>query len=349
MRKFLVIGFFGLSSTFGLFFCGVHELGLSEAKMVEALQEALVLGSKTAAFNLGDSTCASDLASAGECATGYLGNKLVEIAVPDTVKNVLSQISSFTNKLDNLNMPPAIAAAFNTSLNAYLGSSSALMKPSLDAQSAAISIGALSSLGGYADDIKKALNRGAEQAAPASVDVFKSAIFGMSFSDAKGVLLGESSAATSYLHNVTYNGLQIAFKPLIKEPLDLLNPNKYWKPIASNYNSFKTAYSSTLSSSALQGAISLHNNLASNSNKFNISSLPRLPYSDADLPDDLSSYLSEYATGKALDGLFFMVGKQEASLRADPWGTVSAVGSFISDTVGELLGSVFSKAKDDDL
>jgi hypothetical protein len=266
--------------------------------MVEALQEALVLGSKTAASNLGDSTtCAASMRAAGGCITGFLGNELVEIIVPDTVKNVLDKISLFAN---------AITAI-----------------PGLQSS-------ALSGLSDYGDSIKVALNRGAEQAAPASVEVFKKAILGMSFSDAKGVLMGDSIAATSYLKTTTYDGLQGAFASIIKQPLDLLNPNKFWKPIASAYNSFANSYSSSLDNPLVSAL-----------------SPPSLPYNE--LPEDISQYLSEYATGKALDGLFLMVGKQETALRADPWGTISSLGKFLNNGVGDLLGNVFEKAKNGDL
>jgi hypothetical protein len=240
-----------------------------------------------------------------------LGNKLVEIAVPDTVMDVLNRINSFTSTIDALN--PTVKNA----LGAALGMSS----------------NALSGLGRYGDSIKTALNRGAEQAAPMSIDVFRGAILGMSFSDAKGMLLGDSVAATTYLHKTTYSGLQSAFAPIIKEPLNLLNPNKFWSPVASTYNSFASSYSNISSNNALNTALTITG-----------SHLPSLPYNA--LPTDISQYLSEYATGKALDGLFLMVGKQETALRADPWGTVKAVGGYISDTVGELLGDVFGRAKD---
>jgi len=182
------------------------------------------------------------------------------------------------------------------------------------------------------------LNRGAEQAAPNSIDVFRDAIFGMSFSDARGMLLGDSVAATTYLHTTTYSGLQKAFAPIIREPLNLLNPNKFWRPLVSDYKSFASKYSS------------VKNGINSNlllSNALGNSTLPSLPYSD--LPEDISTYLSEYATGKALDGLFKMVGKQETQLRADPWGTVKALGGLVTDTVGDLLGDIFSKAKNGSL
>jgi hypothetical protein len=301
-------------SGFGLFSCGLHDIlplndyGITDKKMVEALQEALVLGSRTAALNLGDSSCESNLAELGNCTKGYLGNKLVEIILPDTVSRVLNQINSFTNKLDALPSP------VKSTLQSAVGS--------LD-------------FSGYANSLKNALNRGAEQAAPASVDVFKNAIFGMSFVDAKNVLLGDSVAATSYLHTTTYSGLQNAFGPIIKKPLDLLNPNQHWKPIADAYNSFATLYTNTINS---YNSINPYNKIDLSDSKY------RLPYSSLDT--DLSESLANWATGKALDGLFLMVGKQETKLRADPWGTVKALGGFITDTVGDLLTDVFGSAKD---
>jgi hypothetical protein len=321
MRKFLVIGVFGLMSSFGLFFCGLHDFykGAPEDRMVEALQEALFLGSQTAAKNLGNSSCAESTAQAGQCITGYLGNKLVEIALPDTVKEVLDKINTFTNTFSNtLN---GLQPGVKTSLLNALGSS----------------YNSLSTLGKYGDSIKVALNRGAEKAAPQSVEVFKEAIFGMGITNAKGILMGNEIAATSYLRSTTFNGLQTSFKPIIKEPLDLLKINSYWEPIAKNYKAFAIAYSDFLSFPLLP-------NLG-----LNPAQMPALPlqFDNNSLPDDLSSYLSGYASGKALDGLFYMVGTQESKLRADPLGAVKAAGGFISDAVGDLLVDIFGKAKDD--
>jgi hypothetical protein len=317
MRNTFFAGLLAIAVSF-LFSCGLHELiptdDLSESKAIEAMKEALILGSKTAAANLGDSSCEENLSALGECTKGYLGNKLVEIALPDTVANVLDKISSFSKALDIL---PNSAKSL---LQAGIGNQ----------------YNSISGLEEYATNIKTALNRGAELAAPNSIDVFKEAIFGMSFSDVNEILFGDSIAATSYLEATTYNGLKTAFAPIIKEPLDLLKPNKYWEPLASNYNSFANAYSNF--SNSINSNTLLKNALGN-------SALPSLPYSG--LPEDLSGFLAEYATGKALDGLFLMVGKQESKLRADPWGTVRAVGEFITDTVGELLGKVFSSAKGD--
>ncbi len=267
MRKLFFICFFSLFSAFGLFSCGLHEIldaSTSETKMVKALQEALFLGSQTAALTLGDSSCKSK-----DCVTGYLGNKLVEIALPPKVKEVVDAVKSVP------------------------GVNSIVEK--------------------YADSIRIALNRGAEKAAPGSVNVFKDAIFGMSFSDAKGILQGNDTAATSYLKVNTYDGLQIAFGPIIEEPLNSLGINDYWKLLASSYNSYVKMVGGTA------------------------------------LPADLSDYLAKYATGKALDGLFKMVGIQETKLRQDPLGAVKDAGDLISDATGGLLTDVFGKAKDGSL
>jgi len=312
MRKFLIACSLGAVATFGLFSCGQHFFDDQdpEARMVQALQEALVLGSRTAADNLGNSSCTASLQAVKGCTTGYLGNALVEILVPDTVKNVLKGIKSFTNNVDKVisNLSPETQYALNAALNKT-------------------SYNAVSKLSEYGDSIRFALNRGAEQAAPKSIDVFKDAILGMSFSDARGVLLGDGSAATTYLHTTTYSGLQSAFAPIIGGFLQKLNLDEFWGLIARNYNSFLSQYSNIRSIS---------------------SALPEPAYSKG-LPENLSKDLSEYATGKALDGLFTMVGKQETQLRADPWGTVKALGGYLTDTVSELLGDVFSKAKNGSL
>jgi len=328
MRKFIFIAFFSLVFSFSLLSCGLHALDdLSDSKIVEALQQALVLGSKTAASNLG-TPCAG---SSTSCATGYLGNKLVEIALPDTIQNVLNKIDSFTKEIDK------ITSVIPNSL----------LKSSADAGSIqAISLSDISTLrnnlSGLGGRIKDTLNRGAERAAPQSVDLFTDAILGMSFSDARGILFGnDNTAATSYLKEATFNGLQGIFGGILKNCLEELKLNSFWKPyIANPYNSFASTYSSYKSS--LQSAVDTYNKNPFNGSK--LSAAPELPY--ARLGEDLSGDLSKYATGKALDGLFYMVGEQESKLRADPWGAVKSVGNLVSDAVGDLLGNVFSKAKE---
>jgi len=282
------------------------EIGeiMTEGRMAEALQEALALGSRTAALNLTDSSCTSDLIAVKGCSTGYLGNKLVEIAVPDTITRVFSKIDDFAKTMkpvfDNLHF----GTEYKTPLQILLESDD------------------------YKESIKVALNRGAEQAAPASVAVFRDAIFGMSFDDAKDILMGSDTAATSYLRDRTYNGLRHTFKPLLEKPLNQLNPNKYWRGIAHEYNKLAEFYRKN------------------DWGRYEYLGMPGLPYQS--LPEDLVDYLANYATSWALDGLFTMVGKQEAKLKADPLGAINEVkelGNMLSDATGDLLNDVFGKAK----
>ncbi|MDR2554084.1 MAG: DUF4197 domain-containing protein [Fibromonadaceae bacterium] len=342
MRKYIFIAFFSLALSLGLLSCGIHGLlsdELSESKIVEALQEALFLGSKTAAENL-----STPCANMGNCTSGYLGNKqkidlvgtTLEILLPDTIKHVLDTIDYFTDKFNAL--PSSILSAINTAMNlsGHLSKPSATAGP---AQSASLNFSNLSGLGSR---IKDTLNMGAERAAPKSVDLFRDAIFEMSFSNARSILFGNDSiAATSYLRDKTKTELQGVFGGILESCLNELHLNEFWGPVASNYNSFANAYKSAIISSGVTSTLNVYNSSLPESRKVK---LPGLPYDN--LGADLSGDLSKYATGRALDGLFYMVGVQESKLRADPWGTVRAVGGFITDAVGDLLGSVFSKAKE---
>jgi len=341
MRKYIFIALFSLAFSLGLLSCGIHGLSdeLSDSKIVEALQEALFLGSKTAADNL-----SKPCTNMGNCTSGYLGNKqkidllgtTLEILLPKEIGDVLNNIDSFTDKYDAL--PPTVRSAINTAmnLNGYLS------KPSATAGSAQSASLSFSNLRGLGSRIKDTLNIGAERAAPQSVDLFKKAIFEMSFSNARNILFGDDSiAATSYLKDKTKPELQGVFSDILESCLNELHVNEFWGPIARGYNEFATAYSSAMSNSFVSSTLASYNRDKPESSKVK---LPGLPYNN--LGANLSHDLSEYATGRALDGLFYMVGVQESKLRADPWGTVRAVGGFITDTIGDLLGNVFSKAKE---
>lgn len=281
---------------------------LSENEIISGLQESLVLGSKTAALDLGE-------------VDGYLANELVKIAIPDTIEQYFDEV-------DKLEAAAKKALSLSKASNRALGKQSTAQLLALEKQVASLSI-ISSAIRPYKDSIVTALNRGAEKAAPNSVDVFKNAIFDMSFDDARGLLSSKDTiAATSFLKGVTYTGLNVAFKPILQEPLELLNPNKYWTPVASKFNNFLGTYNS------------LRTGLGAS--LLGYDSWPASKYSAA--PTDLSDYLATYGTGKALDGLFYMVGVQESKLRADPWAALSAVGDLVSDTVGDLIGKVFDQA-----
>lgn len=91
-------------------------------------------------------------------------------------------------------------------------------------------------LSSLADEGQKMLNRAAEDAVKEATPIFVSAIKGMSFTDAKTILLGNESAATSYLQNSTTTALYGKFNPVIKNSFAKVGADKVWANIISKYN-----------------------------------------------------------------------------------------------------------------
>jgi hypothetical protein len=92
-------------------------------------------------------------------------------------------------------------------------------------------------LGSLADEGIKVLNRAAEDAVKEATPIFVSAVKNMSFTDAKNILLGNSSAATSYLQGTTTTALYGKFNPVIKSSFEKVGADVVWKNIITKYNS----------------------------------------------------------------------------------------------------------------
>jgi len=92
-------------------------------------------------------------------------------------------------------------------------------------------------LGHLADEGLKVLNRAAEDAVSEAIPVFVNAIKGMSFSDAKQILLGDQMAATNYLQRSTSSSLYQKFNPIIKNSFQKVGADQIWKNLISKYNS----------------------------------------------------------------------------------------------------------------
>jgi Protein of unknown function (DUF4197) len=88
-----------------------------------------------------------------------------------------------------------------------------------------------------ADDGLRVLNRAAEEAVKEATPIFVDAIRGMSFTDAKNILMGNESAATSYLQNSTSTALYGKFNPVIKNSFAKVGADKVWTSIITKYNS----------------------------------------------------------------------------------------------------------------
>lgn len=74
-------------------------------------------------------------------------------------------------------------------------------------------------LDNLADEGIKVLNRAAEDAVSRATPIFVSAVKGMTFTDAKSILMGDERSATFYLEGKTESKLYNEFNPVIKSSL----------------------------------------------------------------------------------------------------------------------------------
>ncbi len=88
-----------------------------------------------------------------------------------------------------------------------------------------------------ADEGIKLLNRAAEKAVGDATPIFVNAITGITFTDAKNILMGADNSATVYLQNSTNKPLYAKFSPTIKASLDEVGATAVWEKIISKYNS----------------------------------------------------------------------------------------------------------------
>ncbi len=144
------------------------------------------------------------------------------------------------------------------------------------------------------NDLVKALNSSAEEAAKQALPVFKDAVTNMSISDAFSILKGQyknagNVSATRYFEDNTTAKLTDLYKPKINTALN--------KPLVSNqsanaiWNKFVKTYDGIVSSPA---------NLL-------------LKLQKVQQPD-----LSAYVTKKALDGMFSKIANEEQRIRQNP-------------------------------
>lgn len=92
-------------------------------------------------------------------------------------------------------------------------------------------------LGNLADEGLKILNRAAEDAVGEATPIFVNAIKGITFNDAKGILLGNDNAATQYLTSATQSQLYAKFNPVIKNSFEKVGADKIWSNLINKYNS----------------------------------------------------------------------------------------------------------------
>lgn len=92
-------------------------------------------------------------------------------------------------------------------------------------------------LGNLADEGLKVLNRAAEDAVGEATPIFISAVKGITFNDAKNILLGRDDAATQYLTKTTQTALYAKFNPVIHNSFEKVGADKIWNNLINRYNS----------------------------------------------------------------------------------------------------------------
>ena len=92
-------------------------------------------------------------------------------------------------------------------------------------------------LSSLADEGLKVLNRAAEDAVKEATPIFVDAVRNMTFYDAKTILMGNQSSATTYLQNNTTTALYGKFNPVIKNSFTKVGADKVWSNIITKYNS----------------------------------------------------------------------------------------------------------------
>lgn len=265
---------------------------LSQEDTSAALKEALKIGAQTAATNLGKEN-------------GYFGDALVKIGMPSEVATAAELLQTEAGK------------AFLTAAGADN------MDP---------------------DNIVLLMNRAAETAAPQSADIFANAITSMTLADGEAILFGnyqsesagvsgnvtagfgKDNAATSYLYDKTYSGLQTTFGKVITSTFSKVSVggktmNDAWSGFSDVYNEIAD-FKSTTKGKIAMGTLQLGLAAAGKSSLYN----------KVDAIQHVNTNLGEYVTGKALDGLFTKVADKEVDIRTNAAARTS-----------ELLQKVFGR------
>lgn len=147
------------------------------------------------------------------------------------------------------------------------------------------------------ENVVKRMNQGAEKAAGKAAPIFLNAITSMTISDGFTILEGTDSAATAYLKGKTFTSLTNAFSPDINSAMNEVGAADAWSALFTTYNTY---------ANTLVGQIAGFKAVNPN--------------------------LGEYATNRALNGLFVKVAEQELLIRKDP-----------TKRVTDLLKKVFAE------
>lgn len=130
------------------------------------------------------------------------------------------------------------------------------------------------------DTVVLKMNRSAETAAKEATPIFKDAILKMTIVDGYKILKGTDTAATNYLRVNTFSPLQGLYKPKVENAMTEIGVQQTWGEIVKVVDTYN-----------------------------------QIPFVDKIV---ITRDISQYVTGKALNGLFVVVGQKERDIRKDP-------------------------------
>jgi len=262
---------------------------------------------------LSDSTIASGLKKALEVGTdtavsrlnvedGYFRDEIVKILLPDQLETAIANLKAqtFTIPVNNVLLQAALGEEIEVS-------GETIYNDGFEVSLLGIDIEPLST---KEDELILGINRAAEAAAEDAKPIFVNAITNMTITDAKDILFGTDSAATEYLETNTRTGLFTNFEPKIDSALNSVNIGE--KTVDERYTNFVEDYNGIL-----------------NTNIPLVGTLGSL----ADMDTITEPDLSDYATNKALDGLFTKVQDEEKDIRDNPLARVT---DLLEEVFGEL-------------
>lgn len=90
-------------------------------------------------------------------------------------------------------------------------------------------------LGSYVDEFELSMNRAAEKASGEAVDVFWSAIRGMTLTDARNILEGQDTAATEFFRARTSAELKRRFEPIVHNQLEQVGTYRAYQSLVDRY------------------------------------------------------------------------------------------------------------------
>lgn len=166
---------------------------------------------------------------------------------------------------------------------------------------------------GFGDDLEKnmiqAFNDAATDAAPKSAKILADEITSLSITDAEAILFGADNAATVKMQNDCQEDLKAAFHPTITNSMNNvkvgnMTATELWSKYATGNNKLYEWINSTTGQIALKGIKATGAVNSSTVNK--ISSV-------AIVDSDVSNYI----TGRALDGLFLKIAEKEKGIRSN--------------------------------